>query len=63
MTKKYTEDHEWINEEGDVLVMGISAHAAGQLGDVVFVELPGGGRKREGSVRCLCAGFWRGRCY
>ncbi len=40
MTVKYTEDHEWVKAEGAVFVIGISAHAAEQLGDVVFVELP-----------------------
>lgn len=37
---KYTEEHEWLLEEGDLMVVGITAHAAEQLGDVVFVELP-----------------------
>ena len=37
---KYTEDHEWLRVEGDVIVVGITEHAATQLGDVVFVELP-----------------------
>lgn len=37
---KYTEEHEWLMVEGDVVVVGITAHAAEQLGDVVFVELP-----------------------
>ena len=37
---KYTEDHEWLRIEGDYLVVGITQHAATQLGDVVFVELP-----------------------
>ena len=37
---KYTEEHEWLEVEGDVVVVGITAHAAEQLGDVVFVELP-----------------------
>ena len=37
---KYTEDHEWLRAEGDVVVVGITAYAAEQLGDVVFVELP-----------------------
>ena len=37
---KYTEDHEWLRVEGDVIVVGITEHAAEQLGDVVFVELP-----------------------
>lgn len=37
---KYTEDHEWLRIEGDLVVVGITEHAAEQLGDVVFVELP-----------------------
>ncbi|MEM6385971.1 MAG: glycine cleavage system protein GcvH [Pseudomonadota bacterium] len=37
---KYTEDHEWLRVEGDLIVVGITEHAAEQLGDVVFVELP-----------------------
>ena len=37
---KYTEDHEWLRVEGDLIVVGITEHAATQLGDVVFVELP-----------------------
>jgi glycine cleavage system H protein len=40
MTLKYTEDHEWIRVDGDIGTVGISAYAAKQLGDVVFVELP-----------------------
>jgi len=37
---KYSEDHEWISLEGDVVTIGITNHAQEQLGDVVFVELP-----------------------
>ena len=37
---KYTEEHEWLRVDGDVVVVGITKHAAEQLGDVVFVELP-----------------------
>ena len=37
---KYTEDHEWLNADGDVVTVGITEHAATQLGDVVFIELP-----------------------
>ncbi len=44
MTLKYTEDHEWVLIEGDVATVGITAHAAEQLGDVVFVELPDTGK-------------------
>ena len=44
MTKRYTEDHEWVRIEGDTAVCGISDYAQEQLGDVVFVELPEVGR-------------------
>jgi glycine cleavage system H protein len=37
---KYTEEHEWLNPEGDAMTVGITAYAAEQLGDIVFVELP-----------------------
>ncbi|MGL6208621.1 MAG: glycine cleavage system protein GcvH [Paracoccaceae bacterium] len=37
---KYTKDHEWLRVEGDLIVVGITEHAATQLGDVVFIELP-----------------------
>ncbi|KAJ04077.1 glycine cleavage system protein GcvH [Sulfitobacter mediterraneus] len=37
---KFTEEHEWLRVEGDEVVVGITIHAAEQLGDVVFVELP-----------------------
>ncbi|KZX93980.1 MULTISPECIES: glycine cleavage system protein GcvH [unclassified Sulfitobacter] len=37
---KFTEEHEWLRVEGDEIVVGITNHAAEQLGDVVFVELP-----------------------
>ena len=37
---KYTEEHEWLRVEGDVVVVGITGHASEQLGDVVFVDLP-----------------------
>ncbi|MBK4214352.1 glycine cleavage system protein GcvH [Paracoccus caeni] len=44
---KYTEDHEWLRAEGDEIVVGITAHASEQLGDVVFIELPEEGREVE----------------
>ncbi|WP_017932669.1 glycine cleavage system protein GcvH [Robiginitomaculum antarcticum] len=47
MSTKYTEDHEWINVEGDIGTIGISPYAAKQLGDVVFVELPEIGREMD----------------
>ena len=37
---RYTKDHEWIRVDGEEGVMGVTAYAAEQLGDVVFVELP-----------------------
>ena len=37
---KYTEDHEWLKQDGDEVIVGITAHASEQLGDVVFIELP-----------------------
>lgn len=37
---KYTEDHEWIEADGDVATIGITDYAQKALGDVVFVELP-----------------------
>ena len=40
MTVKYTKEHEWVKLDGDVATVGITTHAAEQLGDVVFVELP-----------------------
>lgn len=44
MTTRFTKDHEWVSLEGDVATVGITVHAAEQLGDVVFVELPAIGR-------------------
>ena len=44
---KYTSDHEWINVEGDIATIGITDYAQGELGDVVFVELPGVGESFE----------------
>ena len=40
---KYTEEHEWLRIEDDLVVVGIPDHASAQLGDVVFVELPEAG--------------------
>ena len=37
---RYTDDHEWLRLDGDVGVVGVTAYAADQLGDIVFVELP-----------------------
>ncbi|WP_291195627.1 glycine cleavage system protein GcvH [Hyphomonas sp.] len=45
MTTYYTKDHEWIRVDGDTGTVGITNYAAGQLGDVVYVELPETGAK------------------
>ena len=44
---RYTKDHEWVRIEGDTATIGVTAFAAEQLGDVVFVELPAIGRELE----------------
>ena len=41
---KFTREHEWVEVQGDVAVVGITAYAARQLGDIVFVETPEIGR-------------------
>jgi glycine cleavage system H protein len=37
---KYTKDHEWVRVDGDLATVGITDYAQGELGDVVYVELP-----------------------
>jgi glycine cleavage system H protein len=44
---RYTKDHEWVRVEGDGATIGITAYAADQLGDIVFVELPDSGKTLE----------------
>jgi glycine cleavage system H protein len=46
-TTRYTKDHEWVRQEGDIAVIGITDYAQEQLGDVVYVELPDIGRAIE----------------
>lgn len=43
MTRYFSEDHEWIEVEGDVGTVGITDYAQGQLGDITFVDLPAEG--------------------
>jgi glycine cleavage system H protein len=45
MTVYFTQEHEWISVEGDTATVGITDFAQGQLGDIVFVELPEAGRQ------------------
>ncbi len=40
MTRYFTEDHEWIEVDGDTATVGITDYAQGQLGDIVFAEVP-----------------------
>jgi len=46
-TLRYTKDHEWIRQDGDTAVIGITDYAQQQLGDIVYVELPELGRRVE----------------
>jgi glycine cleavage system H protein len=49
MSVYYTKEHEWVRVEGDSATVGITDFAQGQLGDVVFVEVPEAGREvRQG---------------
>ncbi len=41
----YTKDHEWVKVDGDVATVGITDFAQGELGDVVFVQLPDTGKR------------------
>ena len=43
MTRYFTEDHEWIEVEGDSATVGITQYAQSQLGDIVFAEVPAAG--------------------
>jgi glycine cleavage system H protein len=44
---KYTKEHEWVRVEDDIATVGITDYAQGELGDIVFVELPQVGSKVE----------------
>lgn len=44
MSRYFTEDHEWIDVEGEVATVGITNYAQEQLGDIVFVDLPEEGK-------------------
>ena len=52
MSVYYTKEHEWVRVDGDTARVGITDYAQGQLGDVVFVEVPEAGRqvKRGGEA-------------
>lgn len=38
--RRFTREHEWVDVDGDIATVGITAYAAGQLGDIVYVDLP-----------------------
>ena len=38
--RKYSQEHEWVQVEGDIGTVGVTDHAAGELGDIVYVDLP-----------------------
>lgn len=46
-TLRFTKDHEWIRQDGDTAVIGITDYAQQQLGDIVYVELPAVGAAVE----------------
>jgi glycine cleavage system H protein len=47
----YTQDHEWVRDEGNKVYVGITDHAQSELGDIVFVELPDVGTEfKKGAV-------------
>jgi glycine cleavage system H protein len=45
MSRYFTEDHEWVDVDGDIGTVGISEYAQGQLGDIVFVDVPEEGKQ------------------
>ena len=50
----YTQDHEWIDVDGDTGTVGITDYAQGQLGDITFVELPEAGvTLKKGDAPCV----------
>jgi glycine cleavage system H protein len=44
MSRYFTQDHEWVDVDGDIGTVGISEYAQGQLGDIVFVDVPEEGK-------------------
>jgi glycine cleavage system H protein len=54
MTRYYSQDHEWIEVDGDTGTVGITDYAQGQLGDITFVELPAvGATLKKGDAPCV----------
>jgi glycine cleavage system H protein len=54
MPRYFTQDHEWIDVDGDTGTVGITDYAQGQLGDITFVELPeAGAALKKGDAPCV----------
>ncbi len=54
MPRYFTEEHEWIDVDGDTGTVGISDYAQGQLGDITYVDLPAEGAKfAKGDSACV----------
>ena len=54
MPRYFSEDHEWIDVDGDTGTVGITDYAQGQLGDITFVELPeAGAAVKKGDAPCV----------
>ena len=50
---KFTEEHEWLRVEGDLVVVGITEHASSQLGDIVFIEFQMKGQQCQKMMKLL----------
>jgi len=54
MPRYFTQDHEWIDVDGDTGTVGITDYAQGQLGDITYVDLPGAGTTvKKGDAPCV----------
>lgn len=54
MPRYFTQDHEWIDVDGDTGTVGITDYAQGQLGDITYVDLPGAGTSvKKGDAPCV----------
>lgn len=54
MPRYFTQDHEWIDVDGEVGTVGITDYAQGQLGDITYVDLPGAGTAvKKGDAPCV----------
>lgn len=52
--RKYTKDHEWVKVEGGLATIGITEFAQGELGELVFVDIPAAGKSfKQGDALCV----------